>query len=1112
MGLPHSPTSQGGQYHTERPASSASFYYTLPTPPTAHDSRNAAQSRPLPSRHLLSALPLATEQGRAPHLDYAGVIFSTSPVAPAPETHSYHGLDHSSSLTQQPSLPAWPLTPPAQSDYQLTSMSMSSDGGAGPSGDQGATPSARMETDPLFPPPPVGARRRSRTAGEPRPVRGIVGQAAEEQAAVDRGSATAAAAGAGRASSSRPAVAALAAAVGPKTTEKSCRNCRTRKVKCDRKWPRCQRCKDRKEECDFGSFVPVDAIPVAALQGAVTARSPSDGGDRENVFALQARIANLEAELEALRAPPAASGSNLARQPDQRVRKGSAASGSNEQMGSGSNSSASGPSRRQSGPVVPYPHVAGPQDFASSVPHPGSPGSLVSLTESLSAAFELGAGLREPGPEGEQRVRTVEVFLRGVAMHNSELYSLAATGLGPIPDRNRAGWIGRADQGLPTISEEQPEWRLARAWMSRTLIVHLILSFYNSCCAYLPAFSSWHDRRDWLINNVDNLDPASRVVATTFCAMGARASPHSAILGISLPSPNPTDCFEEASIAGHHREAACRALHNHAFDLMHSLGILYDFSRENLEALLVLIQMLIFNELMPQRSRSLMLFALGQYKELQDSALPPGFKEETRMEIGLPLLENDSVTAAYARKKPLISASDLEHYFPPYLHPDTDKDNMQSIVQDCLRDTLAADGRLTHKGVSDAANIVQAWISHSHRLFAQVAAPQPGGPPSTLVDDIRKLWTMLDQIHEGIRKVQEMLVQLSYVPQGCQGDGCTDEHLRFITRLDKDLLDTLFLIHSLVTENLGLDSLIGDTAQATYIESDKRVRKALKLIAFYLELYLTSRDPHLTYHVIFSLEILPNWTAIAVQRFGETDGPFSPDLELTDEELDWIDKGLIVGSYYHPIANGRLQELRQSRRPSYRAQPYASTAAIQPPFTAALPTATPTPRPPPPVAALPTHAPQPSLTNLRPPHWPDYANAPATTSLYRPTTTHYFTVDNVVDYLGYETPSAGAGGGRTGAGAGGEREVPPPPSTSSASASGSVSYSAGGGASAGGYEHYATSAGVEGGEGAFDPTAVLVPRASHPHPHQPHPQQAHGFESQFQGGVTDPQASKKWGE
>lgn len=241
---------------------------------------------------------------------------------------------------------------------------------------------------------------------------------------------------------------------------------------------------------------------------------------------------------------------------------------------------------------------------------------------------------------------------------------------------------------------------------------------------------------------------------------------------------------------------------------------------------------------------------------MQDSALPPASKEETRREIGLPLLEKDSVTAAYARKKPLVSDADLEHYFPKYLHPDAQRDKFQSIVQDCLRDTLASDGRLTHKGVSNAADIVQAWSSYSHRLFAHIAAPQPGGPSTTLRDDIRKLWAVLDQIHEGIRKVQEMLVQLSYVPQGCQGDGCTDEHLRFITRLDKDLLvrlvlplplpprltsslrlwqDTLFLIHSLVTENLGLDGLVGEAAQATYLESDKRIRKALKLIAFYLE-------------------------------------------------------------------------------------------------------------------------------------------------------------------------------------------------------------------------------------------------------------------------------------
>ena len=47
--------------------------------------------------------------------------------------------------------------------------------------------------------------------------------------------------------------------------------------------------------------------------------------------------------------------------------------------------------------------------------------------------------------------------------------------------------------------------------------------------------------------------------------------------------------------------------------------------------------------------------------------------------------------------------------------------------------------------------------------------------------------------------------------------------------------DLFFLTHSLVTEHLGRDSLVGDTARIMYLESDNRIRKALKLIAFYAE-------------------------------------------------------------------------------------------------------------------------------------------------------------------------------------------------------------------------------------------------------------------------------------
>jgi len=93
------------------------------------------------------------------------------------------------------------------------------------------------------------------------PVRGIGGRGggrsqghAHGSSAGGSGSATAAAAGSGGAS--RASVSALAAAVGARTTEKSCKNCRVRKVKCDRRWPRCNRCQDRDDECDFGAFVP----------------------------------------------------------------------------------------------------------------------------------------------------------------------------------------------------------------------------------------------------------------------------------------------------------------------------------------------------------------------------------------------------------------------------------------------------------------------------------------------------------------------------------------------------------------------------------------------------------------------------------------------------------------------------------------------------------------------------------------------------------------------------------------------------------------------------------------------------------------------------------------
>ncbi|GAA6048818.1 hypothetical protein JCM3770_003637 [Rhodotorula araucariae] len=763
-------------------------------------------------------------------------------------------------------------------------------------------------------------RRHSRTGVEPGAGRGIGGRSRavadehERGGRSDGGSASVAAAAGGE-TARRASVNALAAAVGARTTEKSCKNCRVRKVKCDRKWPRCHRCKDRGDECDFGTFVPVDAIPEEALTIATT-----KGGE---VAALQARIAALEAELTNFRTAPPTTGADafaawLGRSSAVPTPLSNSTRGSVVQQVSFSSLSGGGLSSGGGGTPA-FPALEGlPRTGVNAL---DDTAATAPLSETIHHVFSSATGLTRGGPVAQARLRTVETFLRGVVLQEPSLYAVVGAGLAPLGSDGQ----NRGERALPLPlappSETDMDWKLARSAMAKMLVVHLVQSFFASCCAYLPAFDGWHTRRAWVLHNIDNLDPASRVAVAAFCAMGARASQHSAILGLSLRSPSPDDWFEQASAAGERREQACRALHTQAMDLVHLLGLTYDVSRENLEALMVLTQLLIFNELVPRRSRALVLSALGQFKELQESAMPPEAKDDTLKHIGLPLLVCDAITAAYARKKPLITPADLAHYFPSFVPPNPHNESLQVLLQMCLRHNMTADGMLSHDGIRHCANIIHAWLAQAQRMFAQAAAPQLGGPAISLINDIRALWQLLDQIHDGIRQLQEMLVHLNYTPMGCSADGCADQHLRFITRLDKDLLDCFFLVHSLVTENLGLDSLVGENGHHVYVESDKRIRKALKLVAFYLELYITSRDPHMTYHVVFQLEILPNWTLIAVQRYGEQNGPSAQELEVSETELDWFDKGLVCASFYHPVANARLKELRQARRPTFHAPP-----------------------------------------------------------------------------------------------------------------------------------------------------------------------------------------------
>ncbi|KAM0752733.1 hypothetical protein T439DRAFT_323347 [Meredithblackwellia eburnea MCA 4105] len=589
-------------------------------------------------------------------------------------------------------------------------------------------------------------------------------------------------------------------------TEKACKKCRSRKLKCDRRWPRCARCTERGDECDFGRM-----IPAGAVSGLTSVN------DDARIALLEAKITSLEEELAALHSK----------------------------------------------------HSVNPAD----------------LPVAIHTAFI----------EGADHVEQLADFLTSISSS-----STSSSGTGSA--------AGLAHQAI--------DWRLAQGELARVLSVHLIDSFFTSCCAYLPVFEPWHARLNHLRSNIDQLDLPSQVAAAGFCQMGARASPHSSLLGITYPASQEYPSTDQAIEAGHRRHKACLNLSRYSHDLCNRLEIAIEPTSHNLEALMVKVQMSIFEELEMKQSRRLLRLAIGMFKDLQDSPPRPGVNPNV-LRLGLPIFLADALTSAYARKPPQITPSDLASYFravAPHV-PDFTSDNL-SVILDQYIPREPSQGYVAHDTLVSSTTILACWLANAQREFAGLATyrsnPSPLQPAS-----IYRLWFVVDQIHAAVQRVQQLLVNIGYLPNGCQSDGCADLHLRFDTRLDRDLMDVTYLIHGFIVERLTSPQwlALGEVGDVMLVESDRRVRKAIKLVAFYAQLYQSSLDLHMNYHLVWQLELLPNWTNLAVQRWGEVPGPATDELEVTETELDWLVKGLGVAAFYHPVAERRLREIETWRRP-----------------------------------------------------------------------------------------------------------------------------------------------------------------------------------------------------
>lgn len=82
----------------------------------------------------------------------------------------------------------------------------------------------------------------------------------------------------------------------------------------------------------------------------------------------------------------------------------------------------------------------------------------------------------------------------------------------------------------------------------------------------------------------------------------------------------------------------------------------------------------------------------------------------------------DAVTAAYSRKPPLISPSDLARYFnaSPLRLPDFSRDNLSAILNPLLAPE-DGQGKITHENLVDTTTHLATWLAAAQRQTANIS-------------------------------------------------------------------------------------------------------------------------------------------------------------------------------------------------------------------------------------------------------------------------------------------------------------------------------------------------------------------------------------------------------
>ncbi|KAK4705631.1 hypothetical protein P7C70_g576, partial [Phenoliferia sp. Uapishka_3] len=463
----------------------------------------------------------------------------------------------------------------------------------------------------------------------------------------------------------------------------------------------------------------------------------------------------------------------------------------------------------------------------------------------------------------------------------------------------------RLRQSLQSVSITGGGQRLAEdTILGRRLIVRLLEAFHFSSLSRLPAFQH--------LGSI--LAPYE--LANTSLAIDTMEPSAQETFGTAPPSNLDDASIDEVAGVGAKRGRICSKLGDLAWDLTGRTGFFWDdptvlgevYSSQGndmeLRKLIVVLGWAEWRNLtssQPVRALWALRTAVARFREMQvrTPSEPRTRSSQLRDVLELIMLALDAGISAKLLSDPIV--------LPP-----SSPEFAQTLSTSHLSDTLdsLSQSNSRSKGIVDhTLMVVTQHIIQAQGCFVRLCLGHQGLSRPVAVSSVHYLWTFVDSIHGAVQRLQHLLASTDSASEGSDCDERSlDVAILLTVRLDMQLIELFASLHAFLERlpHFGIPDLRAESLQ--------RIRKCLKLVAFYAQFLLTSRDPYLTYHAFSHLEVLPSWIRLACERVGETPGPASQEFEVSLQELEWVDKALRTACLYSEAPAQRLRELVFERK------------------------------------------------------------------------------------------------------------------------------------------------------------------------------------------------------